>query len=108
MQPTDECINLDGWFCQLEVEDAITVPGKLCEDAGTHPSEVTCKDAWSYLDLDEEEPAPEPEPQPEDPQATWMDGPLYWVAVISMVGLLAASISMINNNLRSRSDDGEE
>jgi hypothetical protein len=37
-----------------------------------------------------------------------MDGPLYWVAVISMVGLLAASISMINNNLRSRSDDGEE
>ena len=106
MQPTDECMNLDGWFCQLEVEDAVAVPGKLCDDSGTFPSQVTCRDAWSYLDVEDDNTNPEPEPEPEEPKS-WTEGPLFWVAAISLVGLLVASIVMINNNLRNE-DDNEE
>ena len=43
MQPTDDCIELEGWYCQLEVGDAFAVPSKLCEDTGSLPTDVTCK-----------------------------------------------------------------
>ena len=65
MQPTDDCIELEGWYCQLEVGDAFAVPSKLCEDTGSLPTDVTCRDAWSYLDIEEE---PEPEPEPDLPE----------------------------------------
>ena len=106
MQPTDDCIGLEGgWYCQLEVEDAFAVPGKLCQDAGTMPEDVTCRDAWSYLDI-EEESEPETEPElPDTEQESLLDGPLYWVAVISLIGLLIASIVTINQNLRGSDED---
>ncbi|RCH71323.1 MAG: hypothetical protein DBX06_07105 [Candidatus Poseidoniales archaeon] len=109
MQPTEECIELEGWYCQLEVEDAFAIPGNLCEDVASTPEDVTCRDAWSYLDLDDGEPEPEPEPQPNDPEpeTSWMDGPFYWIAVISLVGLLIASIVTINQNLRGRFEEEE-
>jgi hypothetical protein len=106
MQPTDECIVLEGSFCLLDVEDAFAVPGKLCEDSGIYPSQVTCRDAWSYLDVEDDETTPEPEPEPEE-ENSWTEGPLFWVAAISLVGLLIASVVMINNNLRNE-DDNEE
>ena len=106
MQPTNDCMDLSGWYCQLDVEDAFAVPGKLCEDAGTWPSEVTCRDAWLYLDIDSEEPDPDPEPITED-EETWLDGPLYWIAIISLFGLVFASVIMINNNIRKSSEDDE-
>ena len=103
MQPTDDCIELEGWYCQLEVGDAFAVPSKLCEDTGSLPTDVTCRDAWSYLDIEEE---PEPEPElPENEEEALLEGPLYWVAVISLVGLLVASIVTINQNLRGSDDD---
>ena len=103
MQPTDDCIELEGWYCQLEVGDAFAVPSKLCEDTGSLPTDVTCRDAWSYLDIEEE---PEPEPElPENEDEALLEGPLYWVAVISLVGLLVASIVTINQNLRGSDDD---
>ena len=106
MQPTDDCIELEGWYCRLEVGDAFAVPSKLCEDTGSLPIDVTCRDAWSYLDI-EEEPEPEPEPDlPESEEESLLEGPLYWVAVISLIGLLVASIVTINQNLRS-SDENE-
>tara|TARA_B100000902_G_scaffold25980_2_gene31230 strand:+ start:11734 stop:14259 length:2526 start_codon:yes stop_codon:yes gene_type:complete len=104
MQPTNDCMDLSGWYCQLDVEDAFAVPGKLCEDAGNWPSQVTCRDAWLYLDIDSEE--PEPEPITED-EETWLDGPLYWIAIISLFGLVFASVIMINNNIRKSSEDDE-
>ncbi len=106
MQPTDECIVLEGSFCLLDVEDAFAVPGKLCDDSGIYPSQVTCRDAWSYLDVEDDETTPEPEPEPEE-ENSWTEGPLFWVAAISLVGLLIASVVMINNNLRN-DDDNEE
>jgi len=103
MQPTDDCIELEGWYCQLEVGDAFAVPSKLCEDTGSLPTDVTCRDAWSYLDIEEE---PEPEPElPENEEEALLEGPLYWVAVISLVGLLVASIVTINQNLRGSDDE---
>ena len=105
MQPTDDCIELEGWYCQLEVGDAFAVPSKLCEDTGSLPTDVTCRDAWSYLDI-EEEPEPEPEPDlPENEEDPLLEGPLYWVAVISLIGLLVASIVTINQNLRGSDED---
>ncbi|MEE3200883.1 MAG: amidohydrolase family protein [Candidatus Thermoplasmatota archaeon] len=106
MQPTDDCIGLEGgWYCQLEVEDAFAVPGKLCQDVGTMPEDVTCRDAWSYLDI-EEESEPETEPElPDTEQESLLDGPLYWVAVISLIGLLIASVVTINQNLRGSDED---
>ena len=105
MQPTDDCIELEGWYCQLEVGDAFAVPSKLCEDTGSLPTDVTCRDAWSYLDI-EEEPEPEPEPDlPENEEGQLLEGPLYWVAVISLIGLLVASIVTINQNLRGSDED---
>jgi len=106
MQPTDECIVLEGSFCLLDVEDAFAVPGKLCDDSGIYPSQVTCRDAWSYLDVEDDDTTPEPEPEPEE-ENSWTEGPLFWVAAISLVGLLIASVVMINNNLRNE-DDNEE
>jgi len=106
MQPTDECIVLEGSFCLLDVEDAFAVPGKLCDDSGIYPSQVTCRDAWSYLDVEDDDTTPEPEPEPEE-ENSWTEGPLFWVAAISLVGLLIASVVMINNNLRN-DDDNEE
>jgi hypothetical protein len=106
MQPTNDCMDISGWYCQLDVEDAFAVPGKLCEDAGTWPSQVTCRDAWLYLDIDSEEPESEPEPITED-EETWLDGPLYWIAIISLFGLVLASVIMINNNMRKSSEDNE-
>ena len=103
MQPTDDCIELEGWYCQLEVGDAFAVPSKLCEDTGSLPTDVTCRDAWSYLDIEQE---PEPEPElPENEEEALLEGPLYWVAVISLIGLLVASIVTINNNLRGSDED---
>ena len=64
---------------------------------------MTCRDAWSYLDI-EEEPEPEPELLENEDEAL-LEGPLYWVAVISLVGLLLASIVTINQNLRGSNDD---
>jgi len=105
MQSTDDCIELEGWYCQLEVGDAFAVPSKLCEDTGSLPTDVTCRDAWSYLDI-EEEPEPEPEPDlPENEEDPLLEGPLYWVAVISLIGLLVASIVTINQNLRGSDED---
>ena len=93
----------------MEVEDAIAIPGSLCEDVASTPEDVTCRDAWSYLDLDDGEPGTEPEPQPNDPEpeTSWMDGPFYWIAVISLVGLLIASIVTINQNLRGKFEEEE-
>ena len=103
MQPTDDCIELEGWYCQLELGDAFAVPSKLCEDVGSLPTDVTCRDAWSYLDIEQE---PEPEPElPENEEEALLEGPLYWVAVISLIGLLVASIVTINNNLRGSDED---
>ena len=107
MQPTDDCMALDGgWYCLLEVGDAFAVPGKLCEDIASLPTDVTCRDAWLYLDF-EEEPEPEPEPEsPENEEDSILEGPFYWIAVISLIGLLVASIITINQNLRG-SDENE-
>ena len=103
MQPTHDSIELEGWYCQLEVGDAFAVPSKLCEDAGSLPTDVTCRDSWSYFDKEEE---PEPEPDlPETDEDSLLEGPLFWVAVISLIGLLVASIVTINQNLRSSEED---
>jgi hypothetical protein len=100
MQPTDECIEAGGSFCNLEVEEAIAVPARLCSDAGSYPDEVTCRAAWSFIDAEDEGSAPEPEPEPED--ESWMDGPLYWVAIFIALAVIVGSVGMVNSNLRSR------
>jgi len=100
MQPTDECIEAGGSFCNLEVAEAIAVPAHLCSDAGSYPDEVTCRTAWSFIDAEDDGPAPEPEPEPED--ESWMDGPFYWVVIFAALVVIVGSIGVVNSNLRSR------
>ena len=102
MQPTDECIETSGSFCNLEVADAVAIPGNLCADAGSYPQEVTCRAAWSFIDAEQEEPEPEPEPEPES--EGWMDGPLYWVAVLVAIAVIVGSLGVVNSNLRARAN----
>ena len=76
-----------------------------CVKTGSLPTDVTCRDAWSYLDI-EEDPEPEPEPDlPENEEISLLEGPFFWVVVISLIGLLVASIVTINQNLRSSDED---
>ena len=100
MQPTDECIESGNSFCDLEVADAIAVPGRLCADSGSYPQEVTCRAAWKFIDIEEEEPEPEPEPEPES--ESWMDGPLFWVAIFVALIVIIGSLGVVNSNLRAR------
>ena len=102
MQPTDECIESSSSFCNLEVADAVAVPGHLCTDAGNYPQEVTCRAAWSFVDIEEEE--PEPEPEPESESESWRDGPLYWVAIFVALAVIVGSLGIVNSNLRARVD----
>ena len=102
MQPTDECIESGGSFCNLEVADAIAIPGHLCTDSGSYPQEVTCRAAWSFIDIEED--GPEPEPEPETESESWMDGPLYWVAIFVALIVIVGSLGLVNSNLRSRTD----
>ena len=104
MQPTDECIESSSSFCNLEVADAVAVPGHLCTDAGNYPQEVTCRAAWSFVDIEEEE--PEPEPEPESESESWRDGPLYWVAIFVALAVIVGSLGIVNSNLRARVDKG--
>ena len=99
MQPTADCIEAGGSFCDLEVADAVAVPAHLCSDSGTYPDEVTCRYGYAFMDAEEE---PEPEPEPEPEEETWMDGALYWVAIFVALAVIAGSIGIINSNLRER------
>ena len=103
MQPTDECIEADGSFCNLEVAEAIAVPARLCSDAGSYPDEMTCRAAWSFIDAEDGGPAPEPESEPED--EPWMDGPFYWIAIFAALVVIVGSIGVVNSNLRSRANN---
>ena len=103
MQPTDECIESESSFCNLEVADAVAVPGHLCTDAGNYPQEVTCRAAWSFIDAEGEEPGPEPESEPESEGL--MDGPLYWVAIFVALIVIVGSLGIVNSNLRARADN---
>ncbi len=100
IQATDECIEAGGSFCNLEVADAVAVPAHLCTDAGSYPEEVTCRAAWSFIDAEEEESGPEPEPEPES--ESWVDGPLYWVAILVALIVIVGSLGVVNSNLRAR------
>ena len=102
MQPTDECIETSGSFCNLEVADAIAVPGHICTDAGIYPQEVTCRAAWSFIDVEGDESEPEPEPEPES--ESWTDGALFWVAIFVGLIVIVGSLGIVNSNLRERAD----
>ncbi|MBR84818.1 MAG: hypothetical protein CMA85_02600 [Euryarchaeota archaeon] len=104
MQPTDECIESENSFCNLEVADAIAVPGHICTDSGSYPQEVTCRAAWLFIDAEQEESGPEPEPEPEPDSEGWMDGPLYWVVVFVALIVIVGSLGVVNSNLRARSN----
>ena len=67
---------------------------------------MTCRNAWLYIDIeDENEQNPDEPSEPENEDTTLLEGPLYWVAVISLIGLLVASIVTINQNLRGSDED---
>jgi hypothetical protein len=97
MQPTEECIDSSGSYCNLDVGDALAVPSHLCDDAGTFPIQVTCKAAWSFNDIDDVEPQPEPEPEPEP--SSLMGGAFYYVAFLVAGMIIIGSLTIIYNNL---------
>ena len=97
MQPTEECIDSSGSYCNLDVGDALAVPSHLCDDAGTFPIQVTCKAAWSFSDIDDGTNNPEPEPEPEP--SSWMNGPFYYVAFLIAGMILIGSLTIVYNNL---------
>ncbi|MED5452826.1 MAG: hypothetical protein VX493_05885, partial [Candidatus Thermoplasmatota archaeon] len=66
------------------------------------PQEVTCRAAWSFIDVEGDEPEPEPEPEPES--ESWMDGPLFWVAIFVGLIVIVGSLGIVNSNLRGRTD----
>ena len=60
MQPTDDCIELEGWYCQLEVGDAfahLVVRARIL----LFVTDVTCRDAFILGYRGGAEPEPEPD-----------------------------------------------
>ena len=38
---------------------------------------------------------------------SWLNGPLYWIAIIAAIAVIIGSVATINNNLRERSLGGK-
>ena len=106
MQDTDECIS--SWFmtqfCNLEVADSFTVPGRICTDALVPASDedwMECRHDVVFMEFSSEEASNNHEEGGADDES-WMDGPFYWIAIIAALAVIIGSVATINNNLRGR------
>lgn len=106
MQDTEECIS--SWFmtqfCNLDVADAFTVPGRICTDAlvpSSNEDWVECRHDVVFVEVSSDGPSDNQGAEDTD-EESWMDGPFYWVAILVALAVIIGSVATINNNLRER------
>tara|TARA_B100000427_G_scaffold326206_1_gene334427 strand:- start:896 stop:3508 length:2613 start_codon:yes stop_codon:yes gene_type:complete len=106
MEDTDECIS--SWFmtqfCNLEVSDSFTVPGRVCTDAMITSSDeewIECRHDVVFIEASSDE-APNDPNYADSSDESWLDSPLYWVAIIAAIAVIIGSLAIINSNLRER------
>ena len=106
MGDTDECIS--SWFmtqfCNLEVSDSFTVPGRVCTDAmitSTDEEWIECRHDVVFIEASSDE-APNDPNYADSSDESWLDSPLYWVAIIAAIAVIIVSLAIINSNLRER------
>ena len=89
----------DASFCNIEVGGAIAVPGQLCAEL-TMPAGVECRDAWSFFEPKDE--PTEPGPATIEEQDSAISGPIYWIAVLGLLGLIIRSLTVAVTNWNRR------
>ena len=106
MQETEECIS--SWFmtqfCNLEVADSFTVPGRICTDAlvpSSNEDWLECRHDVVFVEVSSDEPS-DNQGAEDTEEESWMDGPFYWVAILVALAVIIGSVATINNNLRGR------
>ncbi|MED5273447.1 MAG: lamin tail domain-containing protein [Candidatus Thermoplasmatota archaeon] len=106
MQDTEECIS--SWFmtqfCNLEVADSFTVPGRICTDAlvpSSNEDWLECRHDVVFVEVSSDEPS-DNQGAEDTEEESWMDGPFYWVAIFVALAVIIGSVATINNNLRGR------
>ena len=106
MQDTEECIS--SWFmtqfCNLDVADAFTVPGRICTDAlvpSSNEDWVECRHDVVFVEVSSDGPS-DNQGAEDTGEESWMDGPFYWVAILVALAVIIGSVATINNNLRER------
>ena len=106
MQDTEECIS--SWFmtqfCNLEVADSFTVPGRICTDAlvpSSNEDWLECRHDVVFVEVSSDEPS-DNQGAEDTEEESWMDGPFYWVAILVALAVIIGSVATINNNLRER------
>ena len=106
MQETEECIS--SWFmtqfCNLEVADSFTVPGRICTDAlvpSSNEDWLECRHDVVFVEVSSDEPS-DNQGAEDTEEESWMDGPFYWVAILVALAVIIGSVATINNNLRER------
>ena len=111
MKDTEGCIS--SWFmtqfCNLEVADSFTVPGRICTDALVPPSSedwMECSHDVVFVEMNSETTPTDPVTDDSEDES-WLNGPLYWIAIIAAIAVIIGSVATINNNLRERSLGGK-
>jgi len=98
--PGEECLATpDANFCGIDVGGAIAVPGQLCAELSM-PTGVECRDAWSFFEP-EDEPS-EPGPAILEGEDSTISGPVYWIAVVGLLGLIISSLTVAVTNWNRR------
>jgi len=98
--PAEGCLATpDANFCSIAVGGAIAVPGQLCAELSM-PAGVECRDAWSFFEP-EGEPS-EPGPATLEEEDSTISGPIYWIAVVGLLGLIISSLTVAVTNWNRR------
>jgi hypothetical protein len=64
------------------------------------PTGVECRDAWSFFEP-EDEPS-EPGPAILEGEDSTISGPVYWIAVVGLLGLIISSLTVAVTNWNRR------
>ena len=88
-----------GDFCQFEISSAIAIPSHFCSE-NIPPEGVVCRDAWAFhVSLPEPTEPPAAESLSED---NGISGPLYWIAVVGLLGLIISSATVVITSWNKR------
>jgi len=65
---------------------------------------MECRHDVVFVEISSTSPGEPVVDEPED--ESWLDGPLYWIAIIVALAIIIGSVATINNNLRERALGG--
>ena len=88
-----------GDFCQLEISSAIAIPSHFCSENNS-PEGVICRDAWAFHVPPAE--ATEPPAAESLSEENGISGPLYWIAVVGLLGLIISSATVVITSWNKR------